>query len=78
MGKSGEEAKDIMRVLTDAAGYFRSELGKRMKLRITPQLRFFYDSVEDEAQKVDALLRKASALSAEVVDDADSTGAVVS
>jgi ribosome-binding factor A len=73
MGKSGDEAQQIMRVLGDAAGYFRSELGKRMKLRMTPQLRFFYDSVEDEAQKVDALLRKASALSAEVVDDASVT-----
>lgn len=72
MGKSGDEAKDIMRVLADASGYFRSELGKRMKLRMTPQLRFFYDSVEDEAQKVDALLRKASALSAEIVDDTQS------
>jgi hypothetical protein len=40
-----------------------------MKLRMTPQLRFFFDSVEDEAQKVDALLRKASALSAEIVAD---------
>jgi ribosome-binding factor A len=69
MGKSGDEAQAVVRVLADAAGYFRSELGKRMKLRITPQLRFFYDSVEDEAQKVDALLRKASALSAEVVID---------
>ena len=58
--------------MNQAAGYFRTEIGKRMMLRITPQLRFFFDSVEEEAQKVDALLRKAAVISSEMPADAAS------
>lgn len=72
MGKSEVEAKDIMVVLNQAAGFFRTELGNRMMLRITPQLRFYYDSVEAEAQKVDVLLKKAAELSKTVSDDEQS------
>jgi len=66
MGKSAEEVAPIMKVLNDAAGYFRTQLGKKMKLRTIPQLRFYFDMVEQEAQKVDALLRRAADLSAEI------------
>ena len=69
LGKSESEAADIMKVLNQAAGFFRSELGKRMMLRLTPQLRFYFDSVEAEAQKVDALLKRAADISKEVGDD---------
>jgi ribosome-binding factor A len=66
MGKSATEVAPIMKVLNDAAGYFRTQLGKKMKLRSIPQLRFYFDMVEQEAQKVDALLRRAADLSAEI------------
>lgn len=69
LGKSESEAADIMKVLNQAAGFFRSELGKRMMLRLTPQLRFYFDSVEAEAQKVDALLKRAADISKEIGDD---------
>ncbi|MCI4410983.1 MAG: 30S ribosome-binding factor RbfA [Thiotrichales bacterium] len=69
LGKNADEAAEIMKVLNQAAGYFRTEIGKRMMLRITPQLRFFFDSVEEEAQKVDALLRKAAVISSEMPAD---------
>ncbi len=69
LGKNADEAAEIMKVLNQAAGYFRTEIGKRMMLRITPQLRFFFDSVEEEAQKVDALLRKAAVISSEMPED---------
>ncbi|MCH9742939.1 MAG: 30S ribosome-binding factor RbfA [Proteobacteria bacterium] len=72
LGKNADEAAEIMKVLNQAAGYFRTEIGKRMMLRITPQLRFFFDSVEEEAQKVDALLRKAAVISSEMPADAAS------
>lgn len=58
MGKNAEEADPILLVLNQAAGYFRTQLGKRMKLRTVPMLRFYFDSVEHEAQKIDALLRR--------------------
>lgn len=58
LGKTGSDAAEVVPVLNQAAGYFRTELGRRMKLRTTPQLRFFYDEVEDEARRVDDLLRQ--------------------
>ena len=66
MGKDAAEAEPVMKVLNEASGYFRTELGRRMKLRITPMLRFFFDSVEEEGRKMDALLRRAAELSQEV------------
>lgn len=35
--------KNNLQVLNHAASYVRSELGQRIKLRITPQLKFIYD-----------------------------------
>jgi ribosome-binding factor A len=60
LGKQADEAEPTMKVLNDAAGYFRTELGRRMKLRTVPQLRFFYDRVEEEGRKIDALLKIAA------------------
>lgn len=59
LGKTEAESADIMAALNQAAGFFRSELGKRMLIRTTPELRFYFDSVEEEAQKIDALLKRA-------------------
>lgn len=73
LGKTAEEGEPAMKVLNEAAGYFRSELGKRMKLRTVPQLRFFFDRVEEEGRKIDALLRVAAETSVPLDDDAPST-----
>jgi ribosome-binding factor A len=72
LGKSAAEAEVPMKVLNEAAGYFRTELGRRMKLRFTPHLRFFFDTVEEEGRVVDDLLRRAAVLSQEIpADDED-------
>lgn len=69
LGKTAAEAEVPMKVLNEAAGFFRTELGRRMKLRFTPHLRFFFDTVEEEGRKVDGLLRRAAALSEDIPDD---------
>ena len=38
-----EERKQILSALTGAAGFFRNELAKRLKLRRIPQLSFHWD-----------------------------------
>lgn len=38
-----ESIQSTLKVLNHAAGYLRSQLGQRIKLRITPQLKFIYD-----------------------------------
>lgn len=70
LGKTAEDSEPAMKVLNEASGYFRTEMGKRMKLRIVPQLRFFFDRVEEEGRKIDALLRVAAETSVPLDDDA--------
>lgn len=38
-----EQVRNGLKILTDAAGYIRSLLGKAVPLRLTPELHFIYD-----------------------------------
>lgn len=53
------EVAEAIKALEKAKGFFRTEIGKRMRLRITPQLRFFYDSVAENASNIEILIQKA-------------------
>ena len=63
------EAKEI---LQDAAGYLRAELGRAIKLRTMPQLRFHYDKSIGQAQHINSLLGKARAKDAGDAEPSDS------
>ncbi|MDR9497781.1 MAG: 30S ribosome-binding factor RbfA [Hydrogenovibrio sp.] len=52
-------AQEAEKALEKAKGFFRSEIGKRMKLRLTPEVRFFYDTVAENASHIEALIQKA-------------------
>lgn len=53
------EVEDVMKALEKAKGYLRSELGSRLRLRIVPDLRFYYDSVPEHAAHIESLIQKA-------------------
>ena len=54
----GEAAREeVMAGLTKAEGFLRREMGRRIHLRTTPELRFFWDETLSEADKIDALLK---------------------
>jgi ribosome-binding factor A len=42
--------------LDSAAGFLRSELGKRMKIRTVPQLRFVYDDTQQQGDRIADLI----------------------
>ena len=44
--------------LKSASGFIRSKLAKQLKLRFVPAIEFTYDESEDEAQRIDALLKQ--------------------
>ena len=46
-------------MLNKAAGFFRSELAKRHRMRTTPRLRLHYDRLMEEGPKLEALIVKA-------------------
>ena len=52
------EAREAMLLsLGRAAHFLRGEVGRAIGLRVTPELRFEYDTVPDTAARVDRLLR---------------------
>ena len=44
--------------LKSASGFIRSKLGKQLSLRFVPAIEFTYDESEDEAQRIEALLKQ--------------------
>lgn len=44
--------------LKSATGFIRSRLGKELSLRFVPAIEFTYDDREDEARRIDALLKQ--------------------
>ncbi len=60
---AGDAADDdkaaLIKVLSGAAGYFRSELAKRHRMRTTPRIRFHYDELAESAPKMESLIDRA-------------------
>jgi ribosome-binding factor A len=52
--------QDLVAALQHASGFMRHELGRAMKLRIQPELRFVYDETEERAARLEALIAKAN------------------
>ena len=58
---SDEDIKTSLEVLAEAEGYIRSLLGKRLRARIMPHLRFVYDKSMAEGVRMSALMDQAVA-----------------
>lgn len=56
-----DHVKDAEDALNHAAGFLRHELGRGLKLRVTPSLRFFYDDTQTRGNELSALIDKAVA-----------------
>ena len=54
--KDEQSVKEGIKVLQDASGYIRSLLGKAMRLRIVPELTFFYDNSLVEGMRMSNLV----------------------
>jgi|SRR6266850_1430700 len=48
-----------LRALQRASTFLRGEVGRALGLRLTPELRFEYDTTPDTARRLDDLLREA-------------------
>ncbi|TBW48413.1 30S ribosome-binding factor RbfA [Marinobacter halodurans] len=51
--------QDSLGVLRKAAGFLRSQLGRAMKLRVIPQLRFHFDTLGGQSRRIDSLIDRA-------------------
>lgn len=68
-----EDIKASLEVLAEAEGYIRSLLGKRLRARIMPHLRFVYDSSMSEGVRMSALVDQAIASDKHVDSQVDDT-----
>ena len=53
----GGDQAEIAKALKNATGFFRSELAKRINLRITPNLTFVYDSSAEYGSNISKILK---------------------
>lgn len=53
----GSDRAEVAKALKSAAGFFRSELAKRINLRVTPELYFEYDSSAEYGANISSILK---------------------
>ncbi|XOV83464.1 MAG: 30S ribosome-binding factor RbfA [bacterium] len=63
------EQEELIKVLNGAAGFFRSTLAKRHKMRTTPKPRFHYDLLVAEGPRIEKLI--GTAMASVPADDSD-------
>ena len=68
------EVKDSISVLNRAAGFLRGQVGRAMKLRVIPQLRFHFDALQGYSRRMDSLIREAVGDKTPVERNDDSRG----
>jgi ribosome-binding factor A len=54
--EGSERAKEILEGLQHAQGFLRSELARRIELRVFPRLRFHYDPTFERAERIEQLI----------------------
>ncbi len=71
MGKDDDEdaVKANLRILNDAGGFLRMQLGKAMKLRTVPQLHFNFDASVRRGVELTSLIERAVAEDRKHSDD---------
>lgn len=74
LNAQSEQVKLTVKLLNNAAGFLRTELAKRIKLRTIPQLRFHFDASVGEGRRLDNLIRQARAKDADLASDDDLAG----
>jgi ribosome-binding factor A len=57
-GFNEEETRNVVKALQQRAGRIRSHLGKRIRLRYTPELDFRYDETAARAGRIESLLQE--------------------
>jgi len=67
-----EETKESFAVLERASGFLRTQVGRRLKLRHVPELRFTIDETLDNSARLDALLQESGDLEKDADEEEES------
>ena len=60
VGVSGENVKEVVKVLNSSKGYIRRELASKLIMKNTPDLLFVVDDTAEKANRIEELLKKIS------------------
>jgi ribosome-binding factor A len=52
------ERKEVLAGLKSATGFIRSKVAKQLQLKFVPAIEFSYDESQDEAQRIETLLKQ--------------------
>lgn len=63
--------QDALKVLEKTSGFLRGQVGKAMKLRVVPHLRFHFDTLLNYSRHMDSLIREAVGDKPAVAPDED-------
>ena len=66
-----QDVSEVLAVLTKASGFLRRELGRRMKTRIIPELRFVHDISIERGSELSALIDQAVASDSQNTNEDD-------
>lgn len=69
LGMEAEASREMVAALNHAAGFLRTQLGRRLRLRTVPALRFRHDDAFDRGARVSRLIDEALADDASRRDD---------
>jgi ribosome-binding factor A len=58
MPLGGQHREEVLAYLKENAGYIRYQLGKELKSKFTPALRFHLDESFDQAERIEKLLKE--------------------
>jgi ribosome-binding factor A len=72
--KAKASVETTTKALNNAAGYLRTALARRLKLRTTPQLTFIYDSSMEHGNRLTDLIKQSNAASAKTDEPANKPG----
>lgn len=58
LGKTHDQVEKDREIIDRCIPFIRRELGKRMRIRVLPELRFIYDESIDQGMRIDCLLQE--------------------
>ena len=69
-----EQTKESFAVLERASGFLRTQVGRRLKLRHVPEVRFTIDETLDNSLRLDALLKESGDLEQDADEEEEPEG----
>jgi ribosome-binding factor A len=52
------KTKEIAKALNNAHGFFRSKIGERIDVKYVPQIKFYFDETQENADKLEQIFRE--------------------